>query len=387
MKATRCIAASLLASAWAMGSAAHAEDAALSPVQLVSNLQNSQGEIAQGNLAAYAAQPKLLRDIADAFSAIKPEVWKNSREARAAIVYLLSGGQPRIIMHLIEGGNIPPGDEKLMKGALAYMLSHETEARKLLGDVDPKSLDPSLGGQIAFVQSVLLTTIDPKKAVELLDLARLLMPGGLVEEAALRREVFVVGDTAKDADKFMTLAGQYLGRFPRSPYADSFLRSFTATAIRLHIAENVDNFLKFETMTENLGADDRRTLFLTIARTALVGGKIAMADVAASKALTLTPNESDEARGKLYQASARVLTDQYEAGVAQLQAIDPKKLPKRDASLLAASRTVALRVREKTPAPTTNAPVATPDDPVYATIHLAEAALQKSQDPNGEGAL
>ncbi|WP_158815827.1 chemotaxis protein [Methylocapsa sp. S129] len=383
MKARRRIAASLLACAWMATPLARAEDAALTPIQLVSNLQNTQGEIARGNLAAYAAQPKLLRDISEAFSATKPEVWKNSREARAAIIYILSGGQPRVIMHLIESGNIPADDEKLMRGALAYVLGHEAEAQKLLGDADPKTLDPALGGQIAFVQSVLLTAIDAKKAVALLDLARLLMPGGLVEEAALRREVFLVGEP----DRFLTLAGQYLGRFPKSPYADSFLRSFTATVIRLRLDEDVDNFPKLEAVTENLGDDDRRGVFLAIARAALVSGKIAMADVAASKALTLALADSgDEARGKLYQAAARTLTDQYEFGLAQLQAIDAKKLLKRDVALLAAARTVARRVREKTPAPAASAPPAAADDPAVATIHLAEAALLKSQHPASEGA-
>jgi chemotaxis protein MotC len=382
MKAKRRLAASLLACAWTLTLSARAEEAPSSPVQLVSNLQNSQGEIAQGNLAAYAAQPKLLRDISEAFSATKPAVWRNSREARAAIIYLLSGGQPRVVMHLIDSGDIPADDEKMMKGALAYVLGHEAESRKLLGDIDPKSLDPALGGQIAFVQSVLLTAIDAKKAVALLDLARLLMPGGLVEEAALRREVFLVGDP----DRFLALAGQYLGRFPRSPYADSFLRSFAVTLIRLKLAEDVDNFPKFETMTKNLGEDDRRGLFLTIARAALVSGKIAMADVAASRALTLAQaDSSDEARGRLYQAAARTLTDQYESGVAQLQAIDSRKLPRRDAALLVAARTVARRVREKTPAPPTSAPATAADDSVFATIHLAEDALLKSQHPASGG--
>jgi chemotaxis protein MotC len=380
MKAKFPIAASLLACAWVVVSPARADDAAPSPVQLVAGLQNSQAEIAQGDLAAYAAQPKQLRDIAEAFSAIKPDVWRNPREAHAAIIYILSGGQPRVVMRLIESGALPPADEKMMKGALAYVLSHQAEALKLLGDIDPKSLEPGLGGQIAFVQSVLLTTIDAKKAVALLDLARLLMPGGLVEEAALRREVFLVGDNVRDAQKFVTLAGQYLGRFPKSPYADNFLRSFTATVIRLGLAEDVDNFTKLERMIETLAADDRRAFFLTIARAALVSGRIAMADVASSKALTLTQVDSaDEARGRLYQAAARSLTDQYEAGVAQLQAIDAKKLAKRDASLLAAARNVARRIREKPAAPAGSAPAMAADDSAAAAIHLAEAALASSE--------
>jgi chemotaxis protein MotC len=382
VKGGRRIAASFLVCSWVMALPARAEDSAPSPIQLVATLQNSQAEIAQGNLAAYAAQPKLLRDISEAFAAMKPDVWKNPREARAAIIYMLSGGQPRTIMRLIDSGKLPADEEKMMKGALAYVLGHEAEARKLLAEIDPKSLDPALGGQIAFVQSVLLTTADPKKAVALLDVARLLMPGGLVEEAALRREVFLVGDNAGEADKFVTLAGQYLGRYPKSPYADNFLKSFTATVIRLRLAEDVDNFPKLERMTESLSGDDRRAFFLTIARAALVSGKIAMADVAASKALTLAQaDSSDDARGRLYQAAARYLTDEYESGFTQLQAIDAKKLAKRDVALLAAARNVARRIREKNPIPSAGAPAMAADDPAAAAIHLAEAALTKSQQP------
>lgn len=379
------IVAGFLACALTLTVPASAEEAAVSPVQLVNNLQNAQAEIAQGSAAAYAAQPKLLREISEAFSAAKPEVWRKSRNARAAVIYLLSGGQPRVVMRLLEGGNIPKDDENLVRGALAYELGHEAEARKLLEALDPKSLELTLGGQVAFVQSMLLTTIDPKKAVGLLDLARLLSPGGLVEEAALRREVALVGDIARDADKFMALAGQYMNRFPKSPYADSFLKSFTTALLRLRLAEDAANFPKFESMTANLGRDDRRALFLTIARTALVSGKIAMADVAAGRALSLAAADSAEAaRGRLYQAAGRTLTDQYETGVGELQAIDPKKLPKRDAALLAAARTVALRLRE----PTTAAPTAAPDqqdDSASATIRLAEAALLKAQNVQSAG--
>lgn len=146
--------------------------------------------------------------------------------------------------------------------------------------------------------------------------------------------------------------------------------------IQLGLAEDVDNFPKLERMVETLAADDRRAFFLTIARAALVSGKIAMADVASSKALTLTQVDSaDEARGQLYQAAARSLTDQYEAGVAQLQAIDAKKLAKRDASLLGAARNVARRIREKPAAPATSAPAMAADNSAAAAIHLAEAAL------------
>jgi chemotaxis protein MotC len=370
-----------LAAALLLAASARGQDAPDSFVLRVAKLQNVQAAIAQGDQAAYAAQPKVLREISDAIGAAKPEVWRNSRESRAAIIYVLSGGQPRILMRLIENGTLPQDDEKLMRGAIAYQLGHEAEARHLIGDVDPKTLGPALGGQLAFVQSILLTSTDQKKAIALLDLARLMMPGGLVEEAALRREAFLVADgAAPDPDKFMALAGQYLGRFPKSPYADNFLRAFTATLIRLHLTDDVANLPKIEAMTQTVERDPRRALFLMIARAALVGGKIAMADVAATKALTLAQADTpDEARGKFYQAAARSLSDQHEVAIAQLQAIDLKKLPKADEALLTAARTMARHVYEKTAVAPETPPPSPPNDSAAETIQLAEAALKKAQ--------
>ena len=103
--------------------------------------------------------------------------------------------------------------------------------------------------------------------------------------------------------------------------------------------------------------------------------------------MTLAQADSgDEARAKLYQAAARILTDQYESGLAQLQAIDAKKLSK-------ATRRCSRR-RERSPdafakspphRPATAPPMAA-DDPAAATIHLAEAALAKSLQSSERGA-
>lgn len=381
MTATARIRLWLFAGAAMLAGAAGAEEATPSLSDRVVELQNTQASVAQGDMPARAAQVRILHEIAEAISAAKPEVWKDSKEARAAIVYLLSGGQPRVLKTLVDAGQVPKEDERLMKGAIAYQLGREAEARQLLGDADPRALGAALGGQVAFVQGILLSGSDPKKAMEMLDLSRLMMPGGLVEEAALRREMVLVGDAPKDKIKIMTLAAQYFDRFPKSPYADYFLKSFTSALLRSHMAEDVENFPSFESTTASLSRDDRRGLFLTIARAALVAGKIVMADVASTKALTLTqPDSQDETRGRLYQAGARMLTDQREAGLSQLQAIDPKKLGKPDQALLAAVRAIARHVYEKSAEPAANASPPPPGDSVSATIAQSEAGLKKAQE-------
>ena len=113
-------------------------------------------------------------------------------------------------------------ERALVRGALAYITSHETDALEPLSKIDLDTLDLRLAGQIAFARSVLVTKRDPKAAVLLLDWARLLAPGGLVEEAALRRETALLTEAGK-SPRVATLTRQYATRFPASLYAADFL--------------------------------------------------------------------------------------------------------------------------------------------------------------------
>ena len=84
---------------------------------------------------------------------------------------------------------------------------------------------------MALVQSALLAQSDFKAAIERLDEVRLLMPGTLVEEAALRREIFLVGQV-DDFDKFESLAMQYFRRYRHSIYAGTFRQRFSLAVAR-----------------------------------------------------------------------------------------------------------------------------------------------------------
>ena len=175
---------------------------------MAADLQRLQVQIAAGDKSAYAAQQERLNAIGAAIGAAKPEVWKSKDEADAVIIYLLSGGQPRDVVQLLQSGAVPESETPFMRGAVAYILGNEADAEKLLGGLDPRRLDLRLAGQVAFAQSVLQTSRDEKKAIALLDLARLLAPGCLVEEAALRREILLLNGE-HDADRVALLSRQY----------------------------------------------------------------------------------------------------------------------------------------------------------------------------------
>src|SRR5208282_1124754 len=101
---------------------------------------------------------------------------------------------------------------------------------------------------------------------------------------------------------------------------------------------------------------------------------------AAAEALRDAPSDSaDEARGRLYEAAARILSSEYDGGVAELQSAATSKLDKSDQALLAAVRSVATYVRappgEISPQRERTAALTPPDraDQAAATIALAAA--------------
>src|SRR5579863_1579776 len=208
---------------------------------LVDDLQRIQVQIAQGDKAAYAAQFKQLKTIGAAIAAADPETWKDRREADSLAVYILSGGSPADVVPLLKTDAILDEERSLARGALAYVTNHEADAISLLGEADPSALGSRLAGQVAFARSVLETKRDAKTAVELLDWARLLAPGGLVEEAALRREIALLAEE-KEPERMALLTRQYSTRFAASLYASEFFRDLATTIARLGLADEQANY-------------------------------------------------------------------------------------------------------------------------------------------------
>jgi len=197
---------------------------------LVDELRAIQFKVAQGDKAAYPAELNQLKTIGAAVATASPETWKNKREADSLVVYILSGGSLADVGPLLSDALIE-SERSLARGALAYVTNHEADAIPLLRETHLTALDARLAGEVAFARSVLETKRDAKAAVDLLDWARLLAPGGLVEEAALRREIALLAE-AKDMSRLAVLTRQYVTRFGASLYAADFLRDLAAAVAR-----------------------------------------------------------------------------------------------------------------------------------------------------------
>lgn len=359
------------------------------PYQLVRRLQTLQDEIARGNLEAHNAQPTLLKRLGEKFHEADPGVWNDARNGRAAVTFLLSGGAPQVVRDLRARAKLNI-DEAILEGALAYVEGRSDDAKTRLTDVNARGLPPTFGAQIALVQSALLAQSDLKATIERLDEARLMLPGTLVEEAALRREIFVTGQV-DDFDKFESLAIQYFRRYRHSIYAGNFRQRFALAVARFSFAQQTHRFARLVAILEHLDRASQRVLYLLIARTALVHGKIDMADLAAERVEALAEEGSPEQeRARFYRASVRSLMKSNEEAVSELQKIDKGRLPQRDAELLAAALAVGRNVRKALPAVST-APDRGPDEQTamrpridfgtsLATLDRAEQLLKESNE-------
>lgn len=361
------------------------------PYQLVRSLHALQDQIVLGNSAARAAIPGLSAELAARLLSYNPSVWREPRNVNAVVTYVLSGGSPRVAQRVFASGNCPDDDKKLLEGALAYSEGRESRARALLADIDPRTLDPLVGGHVALAQAALMAEKSPREAVALLDLARVLAPGTLVEEAALRREIFLIHATG-DFERFISLSGEYIRRFHRSTYADNFREHFSDAVARLNISGDSAQLQQIDDALSSLDPADQLNIYLMIARASVLTGRITVAQFAASRAESLAaPDSTEICRAELYDGAAEIFTPGYAHGESLLNSVDAAHLSREEGTLRDAALSVSRQIHEwaQVDAQTTAASPAA--DPVpqaldtvmnesASTVDAAQKAIAEADD-------
>jgi chemotaxis protein MotC len=256
---------------------------------------------------------------------------------------VLSGGEPVILKKLVE---LSSGQEQtLVRAALAYGENRNAAAAELLADVEPRKLDASIAGHVALVRSELLAKKDPDKALELLAEARLLAPGTMIEEAALRREAGLAADKG-DAGRFGSAAALYFRRFANSVHMGNFRRQFAANVVAHSLADDGPRRSSMEAALAALPNGSQQELYLMVAWEGVRAGKMELVRWAAGKAAAIAPDGSHEqARAKLYEAAALVTTEELEKAMTTLGGISADKLDAEEEELLAAALHIGKEIR------------------------------------------
>ncbi|MBI1867131.1 MAG: hypothetical protein HYS06_02335 [Methylocystis sp.] len=323
---------------------------------MVRALNALQSQMALGDISARDATSKQIERIEQTLPAVAPEAWKDPKNARAAAIYLLSGGSSGAVHNLLEAHAFSKDDEALISGSLAYAEGHSRDAAKLLQPIDPKTVSPILGGHLALVGGGLLIGADNPRALDLLDLARLLMPGSLVEEAALRRQISVI-DGAHDPEKLLLLGRRYVARYRHSPFAPNFWDEFAASIARIALDIDEPLLVKFEELFREMNASAKFEVYLTIAQRAILNGRIALATDQTNRAEPFAESPAARNRLKLYNALVWAISGNFEDGLAGLELIDSKSLARADAEL---REIVTAAVKQLQESPDADAPKPAP---------------------------
>jgi chemotaxis protein MotC len=286
--------------------------------------------------------------------------------------------------------SLPGVDDKLLNGAFAFGEGRNKDALELLSSIDPRSLDPALGAQVALVMSTLIAPTDPKKAAALLDDARILAPGTLIEEAALRREIYVVA-TLENVEAFELLASQYMRRFPDSVYASSFREQFAEMTVRLDYGRDANWQARLAGLLSDTSRGQQVQFYLAIARRSVMQGKTALAGFSAGRAIELSDDGSaDRERALVYRAAASIVGPDYERAVSDLERVSRTKLDKDDIELAEATLAVAAEVRRPS-ASLEPLPSAVPDpaklgrERIAGTLKSAQSTIARVDDMLSEG--
>lgn len=297
---------------------------------MVRDLNAMQNLMAAGNADARDQAARQFDRIEKAIEAVEPDGWRDERNVRAAIVYLLCGGAATKLREIFDAAFVDAKFAGLFGASVEYAEGREGGIPKALMEINARDFPPLLGGHLALVQGGALIGEDNARAIALLDLARLLMPGSLVEEAALRREIGLL-DPVRESGKLETLAARYIAKYAASPYAPHFWEAFRQATVEEKTF--IDRFEAFDPLFDKAPARERLPLYLAVARQALQAGRFGFAKAAIDKAGASAANAAAQKRIGVYRSVLAALTE--EQGGDGLRAVDPQRLDKEDAGLIA----------------------------------------------------
>lgn len=335
--ASRWLAVPAVICACVSPAAAADEQPTLQPYQIVRSLELLQDQLADGDQAALPMQTKLLELIDARLRKADAAAFADKRNVRALLIYGMSGGNPATLAEFLRDPAISDEDRKVLKGVLAYLNGSTQAALTLLSGIDPMTVPAELGSFLALVKGSVIAGSDPKSALKQFDLARLLAPGTLIEEAALRRSL-ALDASAGQAERFFRASSQYVRRFLRSPYASQFADSFVTGILALHASLD---YAAIDEITAMMDADQRKVIYLRIARRAAIEGLTELSAYAAQRAAATEVSDGQDARAQLYKMLSNLTSDNVATIAAGLAKIDRQQLTESDIRLLEAAEVVA----------------------------------------------
>ena len=315
---------------------------ALEPYKLIRSLQFVQDAVVQGDHSAMEMQRFLIGVIDSRLRQAEQEVFDDPRNVDAALIYAMSGGNPATLEILAIKDKFGNFDNEVTTVLRAYLNGRAAKTKTTLTDVVKIYRDTEIGPYITLVAANVTASMNDVAALELFDWARLTAPGTLIEEAALRRSLYIAAHKNM-VDEALHYAQLYARRFINSPYAGQY-----ADLLVDLVLLNYDK-VGHEGLSEILSFMDRprkREIYLRIARKAAISGLRELAVFSADKAEALLGinDKAPKAMAELYSGMAKIPTDGVGSVLQSINSLSGAGLSRRDRALREAAKIVASEV-------------------------------------------
>ncbi len=318
------------------------EEEELAPYKMLRSMQFVQDSVVQGDHSAGEMQRYLLGAIDKRLRSVDSSVFDDPRNVDATLIYAMSGGNPATLEYLVARDVQGYFDNRVAEVLRKYLNGKGQMASKTLGEMAKEYADKPIGPYLALIAGNTLMNSKPEEALKMYNWARLIAPGTIVEESALRRSLSIAVNAGlvPEGLKYSSL---YARRFLHSPYASQFADLFVALAVdNFHVIGND----RIRDIADSMEPDRRQAIYLRIARQATIAGETELARMAADEAAKI---KSPEAKGRdvlagFYGGLAGVSSEDIRKVAEGLDMVPDSALSPRDLKLREAARAVAQEV-------------------------------------------
>lgn len=334
----------------------------IAPFKMVRSLQFVQDSVVLGDHSAGEMQRHLLTLIDERLRAADADVFTDKRNVEAALIYSMSGGNPETLVLLLRGEGGEHFNADLAKTLTTYFTGNPEKARGNLMRLLREYKGSRIEAYLTLVAANITAPSDAAAALKLFDWARLLAPGTIIEESALRRATHIASKAGL-TELAMDNAERYVRRYLHSPYASQFVDIFVYAVVE-H-SDEVDAE-RMEYILSLMDSPRQREIYLRMARMSTIAGKERLALLAANRAEALSGEKRDIVHdlAEFYAGVASVPTDNIKEAVEAIAAVPDRMLSERDRALRDAARIIA--------------------DEVTRQPTLAQPAIMASSKPGGE---
>jgi chemotaxis protein MotC len=179
-----------------------------------------QTAMAQGDVNAPDRLRKTMRETDEIISSLR-EIGEDQHNIDALARYVLSGGNPAPLVKLLIQMKPEHDSFNMLKGIVYYAQADFKNAKVFLPKVNPSEFGSVLEAQLILVQVQLSESDEAPENLKRLSRAANLVPGSLIEEAAIRR-MFPFFQPRQDHGPFLYWTTRYFRKFSKSMYYKDF---------------------------------------------------------------------------------------------------------------------------------------------------------------------